>query len=62
MALMTMMRERMHVVLWALLAVFLLSMAIGGLVGGAGCGDSPALQGDEYRSRRRLWPVDHDTQ
>ena len=35
MALMTMMRERMHVVLWALLAVFLLSMAIGGLVGGA---------------------------
>ena len=35
MALMTMMRERMHVVLWALLAVFLLSMAIGGLVSGA---------------------------
>ena len=35
MALMTMMRERMHAVLWALLAVFLLSMAIGGLVGGA---------------------------
>ena len=35
MALMTMMRERMHVVLWALLALFLLSMTIGGLVGGA---------------------------
>ena len=35
MALMTAMRERMHVVLWALLAMFLLSMTIGGLVGGA---------------------------
>ena len=35
MALMTSMRERMHVVLWALLALFLLSMTIGGLVGGA---------------------------
>lgn len=35
MALMTSMRERMHVVLWALLAMFLLSMTIGGLVGGA---------------------------
>ena len=35
MALMTSMRERMHVVLWALLILFLLSMTIGGLVGGA---------------------------
>ena len=35
MALMTSMRVRMHVVLWALLALFLLSMTIGGLVGGA---------------------------
>ena len=35
MALMTAMRERMHVVLWALLAMFVLSMTIGGLVGGA---------------------------
>ena len=35
MALMTSMRERMHVVLWALLALFLLSMTVGGLVGGA---------------------------
>ena len=35
MGLMTSMRERMHVVLWALLALFLLSMTIGGLVGGA---------------------------
>ena len=35
MGLMTSMRERMHVVLWALLAMFLLSMTIGGLVGGA---------------------------
>ena len=35
MALMTSMREKMHVVLWALLAMFLLSMTIGGLVGGA---------------------------
>ena len=32
---MTAMREKMHVVLWALLAMFLLSMTIGGLVGGA---------------------------
>ncbi|MBT4053848.1 MAG: hypothetical protein HOE74_01795 [Candidatus Marinimicrobia bacterium] len=29
------MREKMHVVLWALLAMFILSMTIGGLVGGA---------------------------
>ena len=35
MALMTSMREKMHVVLWGLLAMFLLSMTIGGLVGGA---------------------------
>ena len=35
MALMTSMRERMHVVLWALLVLFLLSMTVGGLVGGA---------------------------
>ena len=35
MALMTTMRQKMHVVLWALLALFLLSMTIGGLVGGA---------------------------
>ena len=35
MALMTSMREKMHVVLWVLLALFLLSMTIGGLVGGA---------------------------
>ena len=35
MALMTAMRERMHIVLWVLLAMFLLSMTIGGLVGGA---------------------------
>ena len=35
MALMTSMREKMHVVLWALLALFLLSMTMGGLVGGA---------------------------
>ena len=35
MALMTSMREKMHVVLWMLLFMFLLSMTIGGLVGGA---------------------------
>lgn len=35
MALMTSMRERMHIVLWALLILFLLSMTIGGMVGGA---------------------------
>lgn len=35
MALMTSMRNRMHVVLWALLILFLLSMTVGGLVGGA---------------------------
>lgn len=32
---MTSMREKMHVVLWVLLFMFLLSMTIGGLVGGA---------------------------
>lgn len=32
---MTMLRNRMHVVLWALLVLFLLSMTVGGLVGGA---------------------------
>ena len=32
---MTSMREKMHIVLWILLALFLLSMTIGGLVGGA---------------------------
>ncbi len=32
---MTSMRERMHFVLWALLILFLLSMTIGGMVGGA---------------------------
>jgi len=35
MALMTSLRTRMHFVLWALLALFLLSMTVGGLVGGA---------------------------
>jgi len=35
MGMMTHMRDRMHVVLWALLILFLLSMSIGGLVGGA---------------------------
>ena len=35
MALMTTMRNRMHVFLWAILILFLLSISIGGLVGGA---------------------------
>jgi len=35
MALMTSIREKMQVVLWTLLALFLLSMTLGGLVGGA---------------------------
>ena len=35
MGIMTSMRNRMHVVLWALLVMFLLSMTVGGLVGGA---------------------------
>ena len=35
MALMTVMREKMHIFLWALLVMFLLSMTVGGLVGGA---------------------------
>ena len=35
MALMTQLRERMQIVLWALLILFVLSMSIGGLVGGA---------------------------
>ncbi len=34
MALMTSIRERMHVALWTLLILFLLSMGVGGLVGG----------------------------
>jgi parvulin-like peptidyl-prolyl isomerase len=35
MAMMTTLRSKMHIVLWALLALFLLSMTVGGLVGGA---------------------------
>ena len=35
MAMMTKLRNRMHMVIWALLALFLLSMTVGGLVGGA---------------------------
>ena len=35
MAMMTMLRNRMHVVIWSLLVFFLLSMTVGGLVGGA---------------------------
>ena len=35
MALMTTMRNRMHIFLWAILILFLLSISIGGLVGGA---------------------------
>ena len=35
MALMTKMRNRMHIFLWAILILFLLSISIGGLVGGA---------------------------
>lgn len=35
MGMMTTLRDRMHVVLWTLLALFLLSMTVGGLVGGA---------------------------
>lgn len=35
MALMTSMRNRMHIVLWGLLIMFVLSMTVGGLVGGA---------------------------
>ena len=35
MALMTSARSRMHIIIWAFLAIFILSMTIGGLVGGA---------------------------
>ena len=35
MAMMTTIRNRSHVFLWALLILFLLSMSVGGLVGGA---------------------------
>ena len=35
MALMTVIRQKMHIFLWALLVMFLLSMTVGGLVGGA---------------------------
>jgi len=35
MAMLTTIRNRSHVFLWALLILFLLSMSVGGLVGGA---------------------------
>ena len=35
MAVMTSMRTKMHIVLWTVLILFVLSMTIGGLVGGA---------------------------
>ena len=54
MALMTMMRERMHVVLWALLALFLLSMTIGGLVGVADIVGQLTGRGDPSRVIARI--------
>ena len=58
MALMTMMRERMHVVLWTLLALFLLSMSIGGLVGGANILDQLFGRVDPTRVVARINGVD----
>ena len=39
MGLITKMRNRMQVVMWTILVLFVTSMAIGGLVGGASIGD-----------------------
>ena len=39
MGIITNMRNRMQVVMWTILVLFIISMAIGGLVGGASIGD-----------------------
>jgi len=54
MGLMTTLRTRMTVVLWALLVLFLLSMSIGGLVGGANIIDQLAGRVDPTRVIARI--------
>ena len=39
MGIITNMRNRMQIVMWTILVLFVISMAIGGLVGGASIGD-----------------------
>ncbi len=58
MALMTSMRNRMHVVLWTLLILFVLSMTVGGLVGGANIIDELFGRVDP---RTTLGKVNHET-
>lgn len=54
MGLMTTLRERMTVVLWALLFLFLLSMSVGGLVGGANIIDQLVGRVDPTRVIARI--------
>ena len=54
MGLMTTLRTRMTIVLWALLILFLLSMAVGGLVGGANIIDQIAGRIDPSRVIARI--------
>ena len=54
MGLMTTLRTRMTVVLWALLVLFLLSMSIGGLVGGANIIDQLVGRVDPTRVIARI--------
>ena len=54
MGLMTTLRTRMTVVLWALLVLFLLSMSIGGLVGGANIIDQLVGRVDPSRVIARI--------
>ena len=54
MGLMTTLRTRMTIVLWALLILFLLSMAVGGLVGGANIIDQIAGRVDPSRVIARI--------
>ena len=54
MGLMTTLRTRMTVVLWALLVLFLLSMSIGGLVGGANIIDQLVGKVDPTRVIARI--------
>ena len=55
MALMTSMRNRMHVVLWFLLIMFLLSMTIGGLVGGANIITTIQGEGETALYENGMW-------
>ena len=54
MGLMTSIRQRMTIVLWALLFLFVLSMSIGGLVGGANIIDQIAGRVDPNRVIARI--------